>query len=172
MHKRLYSFLAQKHTLSQNQFVFRKKHNTIDAITKFIADATISLDHKESTLATYLDLSKAFDTIHYDIMFKNLSFYGIRGIALTWFKSYLTNRKQYVQNLNCKSDTKTLLNGVPQGSVLGPLLFILYINDMSNIFKHAKSVIFADDTAIYITGNDIENFYIDKNKNKFHAIHK
>ena len=96
-------------------------------------------------------------------MFKKLSFYGIRGIALTWFKSYLTNRKQYVQYLNCKFETKTLLNGVPQGSVLGPLLFILYINDMPNILQHAKSVIFADDTTIYVTGNDIENLYIDMN---------
>ena len=80
----------------------------------------------------YLDLSKAFDTIDHDILLHKLDYYGFRGIVLDWFRDYLSNRNLYVSYNNNKSDLKTILCGVPQGSILGPLLFILYINDITN----------------------------------------
>ena len=138
---------------------------TTDAITKFVSDITQSLDTKDSTLAVYLDLSKAFDTLNHIFLF----FYGIRGLPLDWFDSYLSQRKQYVEYIKCSSETRQVECGVPQGSVLGPLLFILYINDLPDAIENARSIIFADDTTIYISGRNIESIYRTK-KMIYHSI--
>ena len=163
IHKRLAFFLETNKILYENQFGFRKKHTTIDAITKFITDTTQSLDEKESTLAVFLDLSKAFDTIDHNILLNKLEFYGIRGKALDWCKNYLTDRKQYVHYRNKNSSSERIECGVPQGSVLGPLLFIIYTNDLPDSLNGAKSILFADDTTIYISFNNISNLYRDMN---------
>ena len=89
----------------ENQYGFRPKHSTVNAVTEFVYKTLSSLDNDKSTLATFLDLSKAFDTIDHTIMLDKLSYYGIRGVALQWFRSYLTNRKQYVSVLGVTSDT-------------------------------------------------------------------
>ena len=91
-----------------------------------------TVEKNETTIGVYLDLSKAFDTIDHDILLHKLDYYGFRGIVLDWFRDYLSNITQYVSYNNNKSDLKTILCGVPQGSKLGPLLFILYINDITN----------------------------------------
>ena len=111
-----------------SQFGFRHKHSTIDAVTKFITDTCKALDENEGILAVYLDLSKAFDTIDHSILLKKLEYYGTRGQALDWFSSYLYNRKQFVHYMGSNSHVETSNCGVPQGSVLGPLLFIVYTN--------------------------------------------
>ena len=99
-----------------------------------------------------MDLSKAFDTIDHDILLYKLNYYGIRGIAFEWFKSYLSGRTQQVQFNNCLSSTiKPITSSVPQGSILGPLLFILYVNDFRNCLDFSTNVSFADDTNIFIT---------------------
>ncbi len=118
--------------LYANQYGFRRKRSTVDALIKFMNDITKSIDNKEISLAVYLDLSKAFDTINYDIVFDKLEHYGIRGNALKWFKSYLSERKQFVEYNGHKSTISNVLCGVPQGSILGPLLFIIYTNDIPN----------------------------------------
>ena len=159
IHKRLYSFLEHNDILYKNQYGFRRKHSTIDAITQFITDATSSLDDKQSVLSVFLDLSKAFDTINHNILLQKLHFYGIRGTALDWFKSYLSNRKQYVFYNGHKSTTDTVECGVPQGSVLGPLLFIIYTNDLPNSVNNANTILFADDTTIYIANTNISTLY-------------
>ena len=109
---------------------------------------------KDVTMADFLDLSKAFDTINHDILIQKLHFYGIRGICNKWFLNYLTERKQYIEIEDVKSSLQNISFGVPQGSILGPILFLLYINDI-----HASTSLnllsFADDTTIYSSGKDI-----------------
>lgn len=156
VHKRLYSFLQTNNILHCTQFGFRKKHSTVDAITKFIADITAALDSKKTTVAVYLDLSKAFDTINHDILLSKMEFYGIRGIALDWFRSYLKNRKQYVHYGGQNSHTRHVDCGVPQGSVLGPLLFILYTADLPDCLENTKCIQFADDTTIYVSSKNVQ----------------
>ena len=163
VHKRLYFFLELNKILFDNQFGFRQKHSTIDAVTKFVTETCTSLDNNESTLAVYLDLSKAFDTIDHTILLNKLEFYGIRGQALDWFSSYLYQRKQFVHYMGNDSHVETIKCGVPQGSVLGPLLFIIYTNDLPGCLNLTKSILFADDTTIYLSSNNISYLYTTMN---------
>ncbi len=159
MHKRVYSFLEKHKILSDKQYGFRPKCSTTDAITEFVSDILPSLDRKEYCLSVFLDLSKAFDTINHSILLSKLSHYGIRGKALEWFRSYLDHRRQYVNYCGNKSTTQYIEYGVPQGSVLGPLLFIIYANDIPSSLRHCKAILFADDTTVYRTGQDLDDLY-------------
>ena len=103
-----------------------------------------------------IDLKKPFDGICHKTLLKKLYAYGIRGKLFNWFKGYLTNRTQYVQYGNSKSETKTITHGVPQGSILGPLLFILYVNDFSRASDLLFSILFADDTTVLIEGHEYQ----------------
>ena len=153
VHCRLYSFLTRYNILNDSQYGFRHKHSTINAITEFTNDIMSSFDMKHTSLAVYLDLSKAFDTMYHSILLKKMEHYGIWGISLEWFKSYLNQRVQYVTYRSTKS--LKIPCGVPQGFVLGPLLFILYSNDIPNSLKYSKSIFFADDTTVCISGEDV-----------------
>jgi hypothetical protein len=124
-------------------------------LLKDIADANDKIS-KDISMAVFLDLSKAFDTINHDILLYKLCHYGIRGISNKWFSSYLSNRKQYIEMNECKSPVITLTHGVPQGSILGPVLFLIYINDISNSTS-LNLLSFADDTTIYHSDCDIDN---------------
>jgi hypothetical protein len=106
-----------------------------------------------------LDLSKAFDTIDHSILIYKLKYYGVRGIALEWFKSYLSGRKQFVEYNGTSSAEQEISCGVPQGSVLGPLLFILYTNDLPACLNYASGILFADDTTIYYSHKNLEQIH-------------
>jgi hypothetical protein len=182
VHRRLYSFLEKCNILNDKQYGFRPARSTIDAITEFTSDLLPALDNKQKCLGVYLDLSKAFDTINHQILLKKLDYYGIRGKALEWFKSYLNQRRQYVCYKDVHSSVQNVEYGVPQGSVLGPLLFILYSNDIPNSLQHSKAILFADDTTVYHMGNDLRTLYDQVNfdlanlndwfRANLHVVHK
>ena len=148
---RLYSFVTSKNLINENQYGFRKQHSTSHAINYSVTHIEKLMREKQHVLGIYIDLSKAFDTICHKKLLYKLNTYGIRGNAHSLIKSYLSNRKQYVSVLEECSEELTVQYGVPQGSVLGPLLFIMYINDICNSTKLGKFVLFADDTNIFVT---------------------
>ena len=141
-----------------NQYGFRHKHSTLHAVTKLVTDIVQSKDKTDSTVSVFLDLSKAFDTIHHDILLSKLEFYGLRGI-------YLYEIRQYVTYNGTQSNTLEMSCGVPQGSVLGPLLFITYANDLPDCIGNATTILFADDTTIYESASDMNYLYRSMNSN-------
>ena len=155
MYSRLYSFLLKDNILFKGQYGFQKGKSTEHAILDIQSKIVDAFENKAIPCCIFLDFAKAFDTVNHNILLSKLNHYGIRGNALTWFTSYLSNRKQCVQIGNQRSDILPINCGVPQGSVLGPLLFLLYINDISNSSHAVDFQMFADDTCI---------FYSHKNK--------
>jgi hypothetical protein len=154
MYYRLIEYIDRYEILYCCQFGFRKNHSTSFALIHLVNKITSAIDRNEITAGVFLDLSKAFDTIDHEILFGKLEHYGICGMALKWIKSYFENRKQFVQfNQTCSSEKVTKC-GVPQGSILGPLFFILYINDLPNASELTESLIFADDTSIFYSHSD------------------
>ena len=143
----------------KSELGFCKNSNTSDAIIEFLDYVYSSLDSKQSTIAVYLDFSKAFDTVNHNILMSNLLHNGIRGVMQHWFESYLSNRKKYVSIRNCNSSMSNITLGVPQGSVLGTVLFILYINDMYRSTNQMRFGHFADDTTVFASDSDINNVH-------------
>ena len=156
IYNKVFEFLVRYEILFESQYGFRAGHNTTHATLDFIKDIENTIESGNYAIGVFCDLSKAFDTLNHDILLSKLDHYGIRGTALMWFDSYLKNRAQYVDLNGYKSESLPLKTGVPQGSILGPLLFLLYINDLPSATK-LKCVIFADDTNLLIEGNDLEN---------------
>ena len=153
MHNRLLEFAQRFEILYYYQFGFRKNHPTELALIHLVDKIASSIDHNKVIAGVFLDLSKDFDTIDHQILFYKLERYGIRGVALHWIKSHFQNRKQFVQYNNVSSSTNTITCGVPQGSILWPLFFIFYINDLPNALRVAE-LLFADDTSIYYCHKD------------------
>ena len=157
VHKRLISYLCHKRIIYNKQFGFRPGYSTYMALLDFCDKIANALENKEFVIGIFLDLSKAFDCLSHDILLEKLEYYGIRGITLEWFKSYLQNRKQFVQANGHSSPIQAINVGVPQGSVLGPLLFILYINDLQFASNILNPILYADDSNLFISGRDIMN---------------
>ena len=156
MHSRLYNFLNIHNCIYELQFGFRENHSTIHALLSLTENIREVLDNNSFACGIFIDLQKAFDTVDHTILLKKLNFYGIRGITNDWFKSYLSNRKQFVSINGFKSETRSMEFGVPQGSVLGPLLFVLYINDLHCAIKYSLVHHFADDTNLLLVNKSLK----------------
>ena len=164
IYSRIYSFAQSQNIINQNQFGFRKSHSTSHAVNhsvKIIEDALSKHNH---VLGIFIDLSKAFDTIDHDTLLAKLCRYGIRGNAHKLINSYLSRRTQYTDVLCEESESLIVKYGVPQGSVLGPLLFLLYINDISRASDQGVFIMFADDTNIFVQGKTAIEAYEKGNK--------
>jgi len=166
IYDQVYEFFQNEKLFYSSQYGFRTKHSTELAALEIVDRLINKMDNKEIPINIYLDLSKAFDTMDHLILKSKLEYYGIKGTPLKLFDSYLTNRKQYVDFEDTESDMLDITTGVPQGSILGPLLFIIYINDMANVSKLFHSIIYADDTTLSsVTSSFNTNMTVERNIN-------
>ena len=149
VHEQIYSYFLNNNLLSSSQYGFRKQHSTEHAVLEVVDRVASGLEKGNTPIAIFLDLSKAFDTLNYDILLTKLDYYGIKCSALNWFRSYFTNRLHYVEYDDIKSNKISISLGVPQGSILGPLLFTLYINDIQNSTDYFSFIKYADDTNLF-----------------------
>ena len=145
---KILSFLNKHKILSHSQFGFRKNIGTKVALASITNTLYENINNSLPTIVTYLDLAKAFDTIQYKILYNKLYYYELRGKILNLIKNYLSNRLQSVIINNIKSNYSLVNMGLPQGTILGPLLFIIYINDIFNIIPEEVIISYADDTAV------------------------
>ena len=151
----LYQYLERDRFLKADQSGFRALHSSVTCLLKCTDDWYSGMDEGYSTGLISIDLKKAFDTVDHKILYQKLEHYGVVGRELSWFKSYLSNRKQFCRVNGVDSNIKKIDVGVPQGSCLCPLLFLVYINDLPCIAKNSKVSIYADDTSIYHSPKDI-----------------
>ena len=155
MYKRLIDFLNKYDILCKKQFGFRANYSPNTALAYLIDKIVSAYDKKNIVLGVFIDLKKAFDTVNHEILKAKLEFYGIRGNALKWLVSYLDDRHQYVCYDGLNSSMGKISCGVPQGSILGPLLFLVYVNDLCNVSSVVETLLYADDTSLYISGSNI-----------------
>ena len=151
VHKQLLSYFNENRLFYDHQYGFRPQHSTESACLELVDRLFSLLDEDKIPFAIFMDLSKAFDTLNHDVLLYKLSYYGVKNAPLSWFKSYLSNRKQYVNFNNSKSSTSLTTIGVPQGSILGPLLFLIYVNDAATVSPLFKCILYADDTTLIST---------------------
>ena len=164
VHSNLISFLEDENLLNDCQYGFRSKRSTKLASTLFCDEIRREIDAGKMVGAVYIDLSKAFDTIGHAILFKKLEMYGVNRQELDWFVDYLFGRSQLVEINNTRSDKEPIYCGVPQGSILGPLLFIVFYNDFAESLAHSRLIMYTDDTVVYVAEKDVKNIEMKLNE--------
>ena len=157
MYNRLLKFIDKNNLFNEFQFGFRNNHSTFMVLIVLVENLVTALDNGNCAVGLFLDFQTALDTVDHCILLDKLSFYGVRGIAHDWFYSYLSNRSQSVNYNDHESDLKMMKCGVPQGSILGPLLFLICINDLPSVSKYFMPILFADDTNLFCTGPNLHD---------------
>ena len=165
MCNRLVSFCSKFSIISNSQFGFQKSLSTVDALIHLTENIYKSLDNRQHNITILVDLKKAFDTVNHVYLLKKLEHYGIRGFPLDWFRSYLSNRRCFVELNSIKSSEKNINTGVPQGSTLSSILFLIYINDLPKISNNFQTTLFADDTTISISDSNLQTLISHTNDN-------
>ena len=157
VHSNLLQYFETNKLLSPNQSGFRPKHSTQTILTKITSHWLQSIDQRKLIGCVTIDLSKAFDLLNIDILLCKLKNYGCDQICINWFRSYLMQRKLKVKIQDCLSSERVISLGVPQGSILGPLIFSIFINDLPLYMKHCYTEMYADDTTIYVIDKNVES---------------
>ena len=155
VHDQLIDYFKEKKMLKKNQHAFCKLHSTITSLVKSTDEWLNNIDSQKVNMTMFLDLKKAFDTVDHKILLEKLSKYGVQGKVISWFRSYLTERKQFCKINNECSKPLGVACGIPQGSCLGPLLFIIYLNDFEECLQFSSASMYADDTHTTIASDDI-----------------
>ena len=158
MYNRIYKFLDKNNIIYSLHFGFRQHYSTSYGLLNLTEAIVKALDGGNFACGIFVDLHKAFDTVDHSILLSKLCHYGIRGLTNEWFESYLANRKQFVSINGFVSSTSSIASGVPQGYVLGPLLFLLYINDLHVAIKHCTFLHFADNTNLLTINKSLKRF--------------
>ena len=165
MYNRPQKYLKDQNILYDKQFGFQTGHSTEHAIAQLVGQIYEAFEKNEYTLGVFIDLSKAFDTVDHSILLRKLELYGITDRNYAWIKSYLSNRLQYIQiDENSRTEFCVVKCGVPQGSILGPLLFLLYVNDLKNASSVLDPIMFADDTNLFYTHSNIQKLFSTMNE--------
>ena len=155
VHDQLIDYLKEKRTLKKNQHAFRKLHSTNTSLVKSTDEWLNNIDSQKVNMTMFLDLKKAFDTVNHKILLEKLFRYGVQGKVINWFRSYLIERKQFCKINGVHSKPLGVTCGIPQGSCLGPLLFIVYLNDFEECLQFSSASMYADDTHTTIASDDI-----------------
>lgn len=155
-YNKMLQFINSHNTISRNQFGFRKGHSCEMPLILATDQIREALDQHDDVLGIFLDMRKAFDTVDAKILLRKMEHYGFRGICLKWIESYLTHRMQIVKHHITRSTPRLVQCGVPQGSILGPLLFLLFINDLCDLDSAFSPFVFADDTTLFLRGNNLD----------------
>ena len=155
VHTQFYGYLTENNLISSKQFGFRLRSSTVTAAAQFTDQLLLGMDNGTVTGAVFLDLTKAFDTVNHFILSRKLSRFGVDGTAQSWFDSFLSNRSQVTCCGRAQSQPNTVSVGVAQGSILGPLLFIIYMNDLPDVLEFCSVTLYADDTVLYFSSKMI-----------------
>ena len=157
VHKQLIEYLETHAFITPYQSAYLKKHSTVTCLHRVVDDLCENIDDGYLCGVCFLDIEKCFDSINHKILLQKLKYYGLDTMSLEWFQNYLYDRSQCVRVNNISSEKNPCYVGVPQGSILGPLLFLLYVNDLPQYVQNHNCNIFAGDTIIHSVGSNAED---------------